>query len=109
MTSPDTPLILTDATFDAAVRDAAAPVLVDFWAPWCPPCRALAPTLDELARDLGGQAVVAKVDIDQNPRLVERFGISSIPTLVVLRDGEETDRVIGAASRADLEALLSAA
>jgi len=97
-----TPLTVTDLDFDALVGAASVPVLVDFWAEWCPPCRAIAPILEQVAADLGDEALVAKVDIDKNPALVERFGIASIPTLVFFRDGVEADRVVGTATGADL-------
>ena len=82
--------------FDELVRDAKAPVLVDFWAAWCGPCRAVAPELEKLASSRVGQAIVAKVDTDAQPELSARFGIRSIPTMVVFRNGRETDRVSGA-------------
>ena len=82
--------------FDELVRDAKAPVLVDFWAAWCGPCRAVAPELEKLASSRVGQAIVAKVDTDAQPELSARFGIRSIPTMIVFRNGRETDRVSGA-------------
>jgi thioredoxin 2 len=82
--------------FDELVRDAKTPVLVDFWAAWCGPCRAVAPELEKLASSRVGQAIVAKVDTDAQPELSARFGIRSIPTMVVFRNGRETDRVSGA-------------
>jgi thioredoxin 2 len=82
--------------FDELVRDAKTPVLVDFWAAWCGPCRAVAPELEKLASSRVGRAIVAKVDTDAQPELSARFGIRSIPTMVVFRDGRETDRVSGA-------------
>lgn len=96
----------TDATFDVEART-AVPVLVDLWAPWCGPCRFVAPILEELARDYAGRLKVIKVNVDENPMLAQRFGAQSIPTLVVLRDGREVDRVVGAMPRQPLEARLS--
>lgn len=90
------------ATFDAETR-ASVPVLVDFWAPWCGPCRMVAPVLEELAREHAGRLKVVKVDIDREPSLATRFGVASIPALVVLRDGREVDRIVGALPRAALE------
>ena len=82
--------------FDELVRDAKAIVLVDFWAAWCGPCRAVAPELEKLASSRVGQVIVAKVDTDAQPELSARFGVRSIPTMVVFRNGRETDRVSGA-------------
>ena len=84
--------------FDELVRDAKAPVLVDFWAAWCGPCRAVAPELEKLAGSRVGQAIVAKVDTDAQPGLSARFGIRSIPTMLVFRQGKETARLSGAMS-----------
>ena len=84
--------------FDELVRDAKAPVLVDFWAAWCGPCRAVAPELEKLAGSRVGQAIVAKVDTDAQPELSARFGIRSIPTMLVFRQGKETARLSGAMS-----------
>ncbi len=93
--APETaaPLTLGDHDFDAALAATDLPVLVDFHATWCPPCRALAPTVDDLARTHADRLRVAKVDIDENPALVERFGIASVPTLLLLRDGEVVERL----------------
>ncbi len=105
----DRPLKLTDADFDRVVADAQVPVLVDFHADWCGPCKAMAPVLDEVARGRAGSALVAKLDTDRNPRTAARFGISSIPTLIVFRDGREAGRQMGAVPRPGVEALLDRA
>ena len=88
--------VLTDATFDEEVGAESAPVLVDFTAAWCPPCKAIAPILDELADEYAGSLRVVKVDVDENPSTARRFDVRSMPTLVVLRDGAEVKRLVGA-------------
>jgi len=90
------------ATFDAETR-ASVPVLVDFWAAWCGPCRMVSPVLEDLARAHAGRLKVVKVDIEREPSLATRFGVESIPMLVVFRGGRETDRIVGALPRRDLE------
>ncbi|MEQ1690166.1 MAG: thioredoxin [Gemmatimonas sp.] len=102
----DVPLVLTDATFDKVVANASVPVLVDFHADWCGPCRAMAPVFADFARRQAGQVLVAKVDTDRNPVIASRFAIRSIPTLTVHRDGKETARQVGAVSIAALEQLV---
>ncbi len=98
---------LTDDNFDDEIKTIAGPILVDFWANWCGPCKRLEPRLAELAQDLAGRAHFAKVDVDQNGDLVNRFGIMSIPTLVVFKDGRIVDRLVGAAPKAKLRALVA--
>jgi thioredoxin 1 len=90
-----TTLPLDGPAFEREVVNASGVTLVDFWATWCGPCRALAPSLERLAAAFAGRAKVAKVEIDQHPQLAERFGVRSIPTLVFFRDGREVDRVVG--------------
>ena len=105
----DRPLPLTDAEFARVVRDAEVPVLVDFYADWCGPCKTMAPVLDQLARDRVGEVLVAKLDTDRNPSTSMQFGIRSIPPRIAFRGGREVARETGAVPRPRLDALVSAA
>jgi thioredoxin 1 len=86
---------LNKENFETTLNQSDRPVLVDFWAEWCGPCRMLGPVLDEIAREIGDRATIAKVNIDEEPELASRFGVRSIPTLVVFRQGTEQDRLVG--------------
>ena len=101
------PIVVTDATFDKIVGASAQPVLVDFWAPWCGPCRAVAPTVERLAEEFAGRAVVAKLNVDDNPRTMQRFGIRGIPALYIFKDGQVTERLVGAQPAAVLRQALA--
>ncbi len=98
----------TAADFDALIGG-AMPVLVDFWATWCNPCRMLMPTLDALADDYDGRVVIAKVDVDENPDLASRYGISTIPCLILFRDGQIVEKSVGARPKHLLSAMLEQA
>lgn len=86
---------LSDANFDQTVASSTAPVIVDFWAPWCGPCRTIAPILEELASEMGDKLVVTKVNVDENQGLAQKFGIRAIPTLLFFKDGQLKDTVTG--------------
>ncbi|NLF07832.1 MAG: thioredoxin [Pirellulaceae bacterium] len=86
---------LNDHNFESEVLKAAQPVLVDFWAPWCGPCRMVAPVVEELAQENAGKAKIAKIDIDNSPNTAAAFGISSIPTLMIFKGGEVAERFVG--------------
>jgi len=96
------------AEFDREVLQAEGLVLVDFWAAWCPPCRRLAPTLDALAADYQGRVSVTKVDVDANPELAQRYGVQSIPTLILFRGGRAVDKRLGALPSNDLREFVDA-
>jgi thioredoxin 1 len=93
---------LSTSTFDEQIQSADKPVVVDFWAEWCPPCRAIAPILDEIAVERADEVTIAKVNADDNPELVLRYGVQSIPTLLVFNNGNLSKRVIGARGKAQL-------
>ena len=94
---------LTDATFDDEVGKAATPMIVDFWAPWCGPCRMVGPIIDEIARDYGDKVAIGKVNVDENPATASKYGVMSIPTIILFKDGQPDKKVIGARSKADFE------
>jgi thioredoxin 2 len=89
------PVAVTDATFTTEVERSSTPVLLDLWAEWCGPCHMLAPTIDQLSSEMAGRVKVAKLNIDENPGTASRFGVRSIPTLLVLKGGKEVDRLVG--------------
>jgi thioredoxin 2 len=105
----DRPLMVDDDNFERLIAGSDVPVLVDFHADWCGPCKTMAPVLDDLARSHLGKAIVLKLDTDRNPRTASRFNISGIPTLILFRAGREVQRQVGAAPRQVLESMLAKA
>ena len=91
----NTVLTLSDANFEEKVLNSQLPVLVDLWAPWCAPCRMIAPAVDDLAEEYQGKALIGKLNVDENPNIASRYGVTSIPTLIFFKNGEVKDQMIG--------------
>jgi len=106
--APAGPMVVTDATFARDVEQSPVPVLVDLWAAWCGPCRMIAPVVDELASEMAGRVRVAKLNVDENPRTAGRFNVFSIPTLLIFKNGQEVDRIVGVVGKAVLAKRLAA-
>jgi thioredoxin 2 len=106
---PAKPVVVTDATFSAEVERSPLPVLVDMWAPWCGPCRTIAPVLEQLAGEMAGRIRIAKMNVDENPETSQRFNVRNIPTMLVLKDGREVDRIVGAYPKTEIVARLEKA
>jgi thioredoxin 1 len=98
---------VNDAGFEAEVLKDSLPVLVDFWAPWCGPCRAIAPVIEELAQEFEGKVKILKMNVDENPGTPSKYGIRAIPTLILFKKGEVVEQVTGAVSKASLKQMLS--
>ena len=98
---------VTDSTLDQEVLESAVPVLVDFWAPWCGPCRMVAPVVDDIAVEYDGKVKVVKVNTDENPSVASKYGIRSIPTLMIFKGGQRVDMVVGAVPKATLSNTLA--
>ena len=104
--SIDKPIVVSDRNFDQTVK--TYPLLVvDCWAAWCAPCRAIAPVVEQLAKDYSGKVVFGKLNVDENPETAQRFGIMAIPTLLVMKKGQEVDRIVGALPKSQLESKIS--
>ena len=102
-------MVLTQTTFDETLATTEGLLLVDFWAPWCGPCRAIAPVLDSLVAESGGRVQLAKVNVDDEPALAARHEVRSIPTILLVKDGRVVDRIVGAVPRATLDAKIDKA
>ncbi len=102
------PIVVDDGNFEQVVLQSKTPVLVDFWAPWCRPCLMIAPILDELAEEYSGRASIARLDVDQNPKIASRYNIMSIPTLLIFKKGEPTSQIVGFRPKDELKQTLDA-
>jgi thioredoxin 1 len=100
---------VSDADFEAAVLKANGPVVVDFWAEWCRPCLAIAPALDEIASAMGDKVKIVKLNVDENPKTAAKYGVMSIPTLMIFKDGAMASRQVGSAPKAKLQQWITAA
>ena len=99
---------VTDGSFDSEVLKSDLPVLIDFWAPWCGPCKAIAPVVDELAKEYGGRLKVVKMNVDDNPQTPSKYGVRGIPNLILFKGGQVKDQIVGAAPKAQLVKAINA-
>ncbi len=102
----DNTIDVSDSTFEAAILNSDKPALVDFWASWCAPCKAIAPIVEELAKEFSGQVIVAKMNVDDNPSTPGKYGVRGIPTLILFKDGEVVDQVVGAVPKDQIKGLI---
>lgn len=100
-------LEVTDSSFEEEVLKCDLPVLVDFWAPWCGPCRAMGPVIDELANEYAGQVKISKMNVDENPASPSKYGIRAIPTLILFKGGEVVEQITGAVSKSSIKELIT--
>lgn len=98
---------ITDSNFEKLVLESSIPVIIDFWAPWCGPCRAMGPVIDELAEEYKGKALIAKMNVDENQATPGKYGIRAIPTIILFKNGEVVEQITGAVSKASLKDLLT--
>ena len=102
----DKPVVVSDRNFDQTAKNYPL-LVVDCWAAWCAPCRAIAPIVDELAKEYSGKVVFGKLNVDENPETAQKYGVMAIPTLLVMKDGQEVDRIVGVVPKTQLEAKLN--
>ncbi len=102
-------IVFTEANFETEVISSAVPVLVDFWAEWCGPCRQLSPVIDELAAEFAGKVKVGKLNVDQNSAIAERYGIRGIPTLIIFKNGDILEQIVGVQSKEAIKAAMTKA
>ncbi len=100
---------ISDATFENDVLKSSLPILVDFWAPWCGPCRGVAPILEELSAEYEGKVVIGKVNVDENQVVPAQFGIPAIPTMIMFKNGEAVGQIVGGVGKSDIEAMIAKA